>query len=196
VSRQTIEELEKIIKERKSIKISRDGDFIPAAVMLILKEERGEYFMLLIKRPESREDLFSGHMAFPGGKMKEGDRTRLDTAIRETFEETGIDLKEKGKILGELDDFNPINPRANHFVVSPYVAFLTEEAEIRPNEEVAEILWIPLSHLKDEKNLEVRTIEKHGMLVKDYVFNYRDYVIWGMTGRILYGFISLVGHLF
>ncbi len=194
---QTIEEVEKIICGRISSKIKRDGNFIHAAVMIILKEiKEGDYSMLFIKRPQNAEDVFSGHMAFPGGKMKDEDKNKLETAIRETLEETGIDIVKMGKILGELDDFNPNNPKASHYVVTPFLSLLMEDTEIKPNEEVDEAIWIPLSHLKDEKTLEIRIIEKHRIRVKDYVFHYKDYVIWGMTGRILYKFLSLVGHFF
>lgn len=191
-----MEELERILKGRNIKKITRDGIFTPAAVMLILKQEKDGYSILFIKRTESSEDVFSGHMAFPGGKMKEEDENKLRTAVRETFEETGIDLSRDGRIIGELDDFYPVNPRANHYVVTPFVALLTEYTEINPNEEVAEAVWIPLSHMKDERTLEIRIVEKNKISAKDYFFRYKDYVIWGMTGRILYKFLSLAGHLF
>ncbi len=193
---QRIEEVERVIRGRTSNKITMDSRFIPAAVMMILKEtENAEYSILFIKRPQNAEDVFAGHMAFPGGKKKGEDQTILDTAIRETLEETGIDISKYGRILGELDDFNPVNPKANHYVVTPFVSLLMKDTEIKPNEEVDEAVWIPLSHLKDEKSLEIRILDRHMMQVKDYVFHYKDYVIWGMTGRILHKFLSLVGHL-
>ncbi len=196
MSPNTIEELERILRERKGVKISRESSFISASVMVILKDEKNEYSMLFIKRPEKGSDPFSGHMAFPGGKMKEEDESRLETAIRETLEETGIDLKRNGKILGELDDVSPINPRVNHYIVSPYIALVTEGAEVKPNEEVAEFVWIPLSDLKNEKTFEVRVVEKNGMELEDFTFRYRHYLIWGMTARILIQFLSIVGNLF
>lgn len=191
-----IEELERIIKGRKSVKVSRDGDFISASVMVILREERGEYSMLFIKRREYVSDLFSGHMAFPGGKMQKGDGSKLETAIRETLEETGIDLKKNGRILGELDEVNPVNPKANHYIVTPYLALVGEDTRVKPNEEVAEFVWIPLSDFRNEKILEIKVIEKHGMKLEDFTFRYQNYVIWGMTARILRQFLSLAGHLF
>jgi 8-oxo-dGTP pyrophosphatase MutT (NUDIX family) len=196
VSHNVIEELEKIIKGRKSIKISRDGSFIPASVMVILREEKNGCSMLFIKRREYASDLFSGHMAFPGGKMQKEDESKLETAIRETFEETGIDLKKNGRILGELDDVNPINPMANHYIVTPYVALVGEDTQVKPNEEVAEFVWIPLSDFKNEKALEARVVEKYGMKLEDFIFRHQDYLIWGMTARILRQFLSLGGHLF
>jgi 8-oxo-dGTP pyrophosphatase MutT (NUDIX family) len=191
-----IKELEKIISGRKSIKIKRDGGFIPAAVMVILRKDKNGYSMLFIKRPESEGDTFSGHMAFPGGKVKDRDKNKLDTAIRETTEETGIDLNRNGRILGELDDVSPINPRANHFIVTPFLAYLTEDLEIKPNEEVASAIWIPLFHFRDERSFEKRVVEKQGMEREEFIYHYHNHEIWGMTARILHQFLSLVGHLF
>ncbi len=191
-----IKELEKIINGRRSIRIKRDGSFIPAAVMVILKKDKNGYSMLFIKRPESEGDPFSGHMAFPGGKVKDGDKNKLDTATRETIEETDIDLNRNGRILGELDDVSPINPRGNHFIVTPFLAYLTEDLEIKPNEEVASAIWIPLFHFKDERSFERRVVEKDGMEREEFIYHYHNYAIWGMTARILHQFLSLVGHLF
>lgn len=191
-----IEELEKIIKGRTTIKISRDGDFISASVMVILMEVGWEYYILFIKRREHINDLFSGHMAFPGGKMQKGDGSKLETAIRETIEETGIDLKSNGRILGELDDVRPVNPKANQYIVTPYLALVGEDTRVEPNEEVAEFVWIPLSDFRDGKTLEIKVIEKYGLKLQDFTFRYQNYVIWGMTARILRQFLSLAGHLF
>lgn len=191
-----IKELEKIISGRKCIKIERDGSFINAAVMVILRKDKSGYSMLFIKRPESKVDPFSGHMAFPGGKVKNGDKNKLETALRETVEETGIDLNRNGRILGELDDVSPINPRTNHFIVTPYLAYLTEDLEIKPNEEVASSIWIPLFHFRNEKSFERRVLERHGMEIEEFIYLYNNHVIWGMTARILHQFLSLVGHLF
>jgi 8-oxo-dGTP pyrophosphatase MutT (NUDIX family) len=164
--------------------------------MVILREERDRYSMLFIKRREYLSDLFSGHMAFPGGKMQKGDENKLETAIRETLEETGIDLRKDGRILGELDDVSPVNPRARHYIVTPYVALVGEDIRVKPNEEVAEFVWIPISNFMDEKTLEIRVIERYGMRLEDFAFHYQKYVIWGMTARILRQFLYLLGHLF
>jgi 8-oxo-dGTP pyrophosphatase MutT (NUDIX family) len=47
---------------------------------------------LLIRRAEKDEDPWSGQVAFPGGKRTEGDRSLRETAVREAWEEVGVDL--------------------------------------------------------------------------------------------------------
>jgi len=197
VQKEAIKELKRILNNRVPLRIRKKNNITPAAVMLILREEDAGYSMLFIKRPENRRDAFSGHMAFPGGKVKSIDKNKVETAIRETLEETGIDLNKSGGILGELDDFHPNNPRASHYAVTPCLSILRGHVGLNlDTSEVAEAIWIPISHLKEIKNQEIRIKERSGRLIEDFVYYYRDYVIWGMTGRILSQFLRLFGHLF
>ena len=197
MDKNTVKELERIVRNRDVVKIDKEQRLVRAAVMVILKEERSGYSVLFIKRTENEGDVFSGHMAFPGGKMRIADKGTLDTAIRETVEETGIDINKSGTVIGELDDFYPNNPKANHYVVTPYLSLLEEEVELTLDAaEVADSVWIPIYHLKDPRNQEVRILERKGRLSEDFVFYYRNYEIWGMTGRILHQFLMLFGKLF
>lgn len=197
VLNETSRRLEELLRNRDALKIAKEGNFVHAAVMMILKESRDELSMLFIKRPESEVDAFSGHMAFPGGKMIEGDKSKLDTALRETSEEVGIDLNICGTVLGELDDVNPNNPRADNYIVTPYLSLLREEVVLRPNlAEVEAAIWVPMRHLTDEKNAKIRYRESYGRVVEDYVYSYENYIIWGMTGRIVHQFLSFSSYLF
>lgn len=197
MDKNTVKELENIVRNRDVVKIDKEQKLVQAAVMVILKDGGPGYSVLFIKRTENEGDVFSGHMAFPGGKMRIADKGTLDTAIRETVEETGIDISKSGTVIGELDDFYPINPKANHYVVTPYLSLLEEEVELTLDAaEVADAVWIPVHHLNDPGNQEVRILERKGKVSEDFVFYYRDYVIWGMTGRILHQFLLLFGKLF
>jgi 8-oxo-dGTP pyrophosphatase MutT (NUDIX family) len=197
MSYDTTEELEKLLAERDPVKLTIDGDFVHAAVMMILKEERDGFSMLFIKRPDSERDAFSGHVAFPGGKMKESDPGKLGTAVRETHEEIGVDIARSGRVIGELDDVNPNNPRANTYIVTPYLSVLKEEIALRPSaHEVEAVLWVPVSHLKDERNFKLRLRDTGRGVTEDYAYSFEQYIIWGMTGRILRQFLTLTAHLF
>ncbi len=188
--------LERLLKERNPRKIGGEPGLVHAAVMMILKETEEEFSMLFIKRPEAEWDPFSGHMAFPGGKMSGGDKSKLETAIRETQEEIGVDLGVHGRILGELDDVNPNNPRARGYIVTPYLSFLTVEVPLElDRSEVEEAVWVPMEHLRDVRNFKVRMRERDGKLIEDYTYNYGPYLIWGMTGRIVHGFLSITAQI-
>lgn len=188
--------LERLLKERTPRKIGGEPGLVHAAVMMILKETEEEFSMLFIKRPEAEWDPFSGHMAFPGGKMSEGDNSKLQTAIRETQEEIGVDLGVHGRILGELDDVNPNNPRARGYIVTPYLSFLTVEVPLElDRREVEEAVWVPMEHLRDARNFKVRMRDRDGKLIEDYTYNYGPYLIWGMTGRIVHSFLSITAQI-
>lgn len=193
----TIQQLEKLLSERSSNEIVREGDFVHASVMMIFKEVQSDYSLLFIKRPESLKDPFSGHMAFPGGRMEPGDKSKLETAVRETYEEVGIDISQSARVLGTLDDVNPNNLRARRYVVTPYLSVLNEEVSVNPDaNEVERAIWVPMSHLADDKNAQVRIRQRNGKEVEDYAYSYDQYLIWGMTGRILHQFLAFSGHLF
>jgi len=193
----TIEKLQELLLNRSSNEIIREGDFVHASVLMILKQCDLGFSLLFIKRPESEWDPFSGHMAFPGGKMDSVDKSKLDTAIRETKEEVGININKSGKILGALDDVNPNNPRVRNYVVTPYLSVLNEEVTIIPDvKEVERTVWVPMRHLVDDRNKEIRIRERDGGEIEDYAYNYEQYLIWGMTGRILHQFLSFSAHLF
>jgi 8-oxo-dGTP pyrophosphatase MutT (NUDIX family) len=72
------------------------------AVLIPLFRDRGEYKILFTKRTDTVE-VHKGQMSFPGGRIDEGDRSLLDTALRESEEEIGL-LRQAVTVLGRIDD--------------------------------------------------------------------------------------------
>lgn len=177
-----------------------DQDFesksVSSAVLMIISEKNGKYGINFIKRASFSNDSFSGHVAFPGGKRKKTDRTVLDTAVRETKEEIGVDILENGKILGSLDIVRPFTPSMRHHVVKPYVSFLKQNVKFTRNYEVEEIFWVPIEHLLNEDNRTIRVKTRDGRKIDDYVFQFDNYIIWGLTGRILNQFFDKTRSIF
>ena len=163
-----------------------------AAVVLILRESAvGEAELLFIKRAEFAGDPWSGQIAFPGGRHEPGDVTLRDTALRETLEETGIDVRAAGQVMGVLDDLRPRNPALPAIVIRPYVAVVGQVA-ITPSREVAEAFWVPLSRLRspDAVIQSSVTVRGHRMDVASYVHD--GHTIWGITERMLSQLLALV----
>ncbi len=95
-----------------------DATMRRAAVALIFRAGgSGEPELLFIRRAEYPGDPWSGQVAFPGGRSEEGDSSLEDTAVRETLEETGIDIRASGRILGALDELQPQSVRLPELVV-------------------------------------------------------------------------------
>ena len=178
------EEIRKVLDPPGTL-LDPGGELLASAVLLMLCERGGDYGIWFIRRTEYRDDAFSGHVAFPGGKKKQSDATLVDTALREAGEELGFDAGEEAEILGEMDFVRPYTPSVRQYAVKPFVAVIGSGVEFDPNYEVSEFFCVPVSHLVDPKNRDVRKRKRDGMAIDDYVFAYRNHIVWGLTGRIL-----------
>ena len=161
-----------------------------ASVALVLApDEKGELGILFIKRSEHPGDPWSGQMAFPGGRREVSDRDPCATAVRETFEETGITLS-KGLLLGELDDLHLQNRALPSIIVRPFVFTLPGRPQVTPSGEVAGHLWASISELRAGACRARVQIRREGVQVRAYRVG--PAVIWGMTHRILSQFLGLL----
>jgi len=184
--------LQSALAEHTPVEVS-DEEVRKAAVALIFRAgEEGRPELLFIKRAEYPGDPWSGQFAFPGGREEHGDTSLVDTAIRETFEETGIDLARDGRIIGTLDDLYPRTVRLPAITVRPFVFVLDGSAELTLSSEVALAFWIPFGSLATTDAWREDTVFARGIQINARVFRHQDHVIWGMTERILAQLIRLV----
>jgi len=163
-----------------------------AAVALVVREGQDGLELLLIKRAEADGDPWSGHVALPGGREEAEDASLEDTAVRETMEETGIDLGRYGRIVWALDELQPRG--GTPIVVQPYVA--TVGADLPPlklSDEVSAAFWVPLSTFTAPGASVESTVVVRGVELKVPSFRHGEYVVWGMTERILRQLVELVG---
>jgi len=163
----------------------------PAAVALILLEGPQGLETLLIRRAERADDPWSGQVALPGGRRDPTDADLLGTAIRETREETGVELSAAER-LGVLDDLYPRTSTLPPVVVRPFVFALASRPTLVPGVEAARVFWLPLARLtqrgvRRDLTLAVRGVER---TFPAYVIE--ETVIWGMTERILTPFLKLI----
>lgn len=166
-----------------------------AAIALVLRpSDAGDPELLMIKRAEVERDPWSGHVACPGGRMDPTDRDLEHTAIRETWEETGIDLTRDGRILGTLDDIMPRSPTLPPLVIRPFVAAVRPEVAIVESPEVAEVFWVPISAIRETAAWGTGFVAIRGEGDREVdIFRHRDYTVWGLTHRALRQFLDLLG---
>jgi 8-oxo-dGTP pyrophosphatase MutT (NUDIX family) len=171
-----------------------DPDARPAAVALALLDGPAGLEVLLIRRAERADDPWSGQIALPGGRHDPGDRDLLATAIRETREETGVDLSGAER-LGVLDDLHPRTVTLPPVVVRPFVFALARRPTVVPSDEVQHAFWLPLARLAEPGVRREVTIALRGGARTFPAYLVDGELIWGMTERIVTPFVDLVGRL-
>lgn len=164
-----------------------------SAVALVLQVREGELHILMIKRAEREGDPWSGHMAFPGGRMDPGDAHGYAVALRETQEEVGLDLARQARCIGRLSDLNA-RPRrsALGMAVSPFVFRMDRNAHFQLNHEVAEVVWVPLEFLLDNANRDTMRWQRNRITLNMPCYLYGKYRIWGLSLAMLDELMDLV----
>jgi 8-oxo-dGTP pyrophosphatase MutT (NUDIX family) len=166
-----------------------EADTWEAAVALILVPGNSDLEILFIKRAERTGDPWSGQMGLPGGRRDPEDGELLDTALRETGEETAIALS-SADLLGELDDLFPNIKILPQVIVRPFVFGLSKRPEINPSEEVAGHVWVALGGLRASATRTEVDVPGYRRTVDAFVVG--EHVIWGMTHRIIMPFLDLL----
>jgi 8-oxo-dGTP pyrophosphatase MutT (NUDIX family) len=180
----------------------RDESLRRAAVALVLRRNLSEAEMLVIKRSVSERDHWSGHLALPGGRVEAGDASLRAAAVRETFEEVGINLEAGGEVLGRLGVVEPKSPLAPRVSVAPFVAVapaeyhVRREGEVTPplvlSDEVAAAFWVPVSALRAGGRSEVFKMVFAGVEREWPAYPSEHGPIWGITERILTEFLGVL----
>ncbi len=122
-----------------------------AVAVIIITDAAPE--VLVLKRRYHPDDPWSGHYSFPGGRQGREDRTLLDTCLRETYEECGIQLSGQ-HVLRQY----PSRPAGNHLGLSiPVTSFLFELPD-RPSvtlqtSEISAHEWLPVDYAADFSNI-------------------------------------------
>ena len=179
--------IRKILAQRQRRILSSEG-LIKAAVLIPLFESADEYHVVFTKRTETVEK-HKGQICFPGGAVHGDNETPLQAALRESWEEIRLRPQDV-EILGEFDD---IETPTTGFRVTPFVGRIPHPYSFEiSEEEVEEILEVPLSVFRDPRNYWEEIREYVGVSYPVSHFRYNDRVIWGATARMLKDFLSLI----
>jgi len=185
--------LRSTLESHTGVRADNDEGVRRAAVALIIRAgDNGAPELLFIKRSEYPADPWSGQVAFPGGREEAADPTLADTAIRETREETGIDLVRDGTVIGTLDDLRPNTVKLPAVIVRPYVVLLNRFEPLVLSDEVALAFWVPLEAFKDAPAWRDTDVLARGVQMNRRAFHHQGQVIWGMTERILAQLLALL----
>ncbi len=153
------------------------GEGTLSAVLLIIHFRNGEPYVILTKRSGELKN-HAGQISCPGGTFSDSDKDLKHTAIRETFEEIGLNVNEKD-IIGCL---HSVHTLTSNFTIVPYVAIIKSIGHLKPNKkEIDAIFDAPLLELLTTMAPDL----EHTGFGEIYKFEYDGNVIWGATARIL-----------
>lgn len=158
-----------------------------AAVLIPIVERRDGMNVVFTMRTEKLKS-HSGQVAFPGGKIDEGDASAQTAALRETHEEIGI-IPDAIEILGQMPDYHT----GSGYLISPVVGMIDNKAKYQANpHEVEYIFEVPLEFLMNPENHHIgsrvfQNIERHY-----YEMPWGEHYIWGVTAGIVRMFYNRV----
>jgi len=174
------EKLSRVLALRRKVSLSGRG-LTEAAVLIPIFCKDGEYHILFIKRSDQVQH-HKGQISFPGGARSETDASLLETALRESWEEIGLEVKDV-EVLGELDD-TPTT--TSSFNVSSFVAFVPYPYQFTLSPyEIDEIFSVPVSSLLYEAKRGEERYTFDGEIYVGYSYEYEGRVIWGATAQIV-----------
>ena len=147
-----------------------------ASVLIIIYGK--DPFVIMTEKAKNLK-VHAGEIAFPGGKWYEKDHDLLETAIRETKEELGLEVS-KERIIGQLDNVITLN---SQYKITPFIAILETVPVLTPNSEVESILHIPLTSFLS--TIAEDHLPEHRSIKEMHTFTFKKHHIWGASARML-----------
>ena len=160
-----------------------------AAVLVPLVVCHDEVNLLFTHRSSSLE-RHSSQVSFPGGIFENDDKSLIDTALRETREEIGVD-KKNIQVIGQLPSFNT----STGYIVYPVIGVIDSLDNIRINEiEVNKVFYIPLDWLCNPNHSKLENyVTVDGTNRKVWFFDqYEGESVWGITAKIIFDLIEIL----
>jgi 8-oxo-dGTP pyrophosphatase MutT (NUDIX family) len=151
------------------------------AAVLVPFVRRESSLSVLFTRRTANLRTHAGQISFPGGAIEEGDADPVAAALRETFEETGIE-PERIEPFGYLDGFETVSG----YFVSPVAGFVSGNYCVKPDpHEVAEVFEVPLDFILAPNRLRRFDFDWHGRTRTTFEFEWDGRRVWGATASIL-----------
>jgi 8-oxo-dGTP pyrophosphatase MutT (NUDIX family) len=157
-----------------------------AAVLIPLFQEGNDYKVLLTQRTQ-RVETHKGQISFPGGRIDEKDRSLLETALREAYEEVGIHPKDV-MVLGPTDEMCTV---ASNYIVHPFVGLIPSAYSfVISKDEVERLITVPFRVFFESGT--VMPVNYEGGVYEGLAYAYKGEVIWGATARIMDNLVGIV----
>lgn len=154
-----------------------------AGVLALFYPDENTQTKLILMLRKTYNGVHSAQVGFPGGKLEEQDRSLQEAAVRETFEEIGVPVKDINVIRPITDVYIP----PSNFLVQPFIGI----SEVMPNfikqeDEVEELIEVLLSDVLDDKYIISKSVTtSYNVKVEVPAFKLNNHVVWGATAMML-----------
>ncbi len=175
--------------ENRDLRTSKNNNLPKkGSVLILLFPKEKKLYFLLTERADNLK-FHSGQISFPGGTFEITDNTLLQTALRETYEETGLPVSER-LVLGQL---TPLYIPVSNFEVLPFVAFFPDKPKWKKNNrEVKSLIEVNLTNFLNQEPLVKEEKTKDGRMIKIPFFQIENHKVWGATAMILNEFRAIL----
>ena len=171
-----LDELKSVLSKPVKPKIDCDKNYRLASVLVVIYGT--EPRILMTEKPQDMK-FHAGEISFPGGKLEDDDSDLLDTALRETSEEIGLEITRE-QVTGQLESVVTLNSR---FLILPFVSIINKIPPLSPNREVEKIFHIPFEPFLN--TMANDPDPSHNIIQEMYTFEYQNQIVWGASARIL-----------
>ena len=171
-----LDDLKSIFSGPINPKLETKENYRLASVLVVIYGK--EPIVVMTEKPKHMK-FHAGEISFPGGKLDASDSDLLETALRETSEEIGLNIT-KDQIIGQLEPVVTLN---SGFLILPFISVIDEIPTLAANAEVEKIFHIPLESFL--KTMAHDPDPSHNIIQEMYTFEYQNQTIWGASARIL-----------
>jgi 8-oxo-dGTP pyrophosphatase MutT (NUDIX family) len=187
----TLERLAASLEVRLPRRIEATPPLVRAGVLIPIFLS-GDAAEVLFTRRTDTVLTHKGQISFPGGQREPTDASMVETALRESYEEIGLDPSQV-VVLGELDD---VFTSVSGFVVTPVIGIVRSGLQdlVPAPAEVRSLFTVSVDQLRDERVHTTQTREVDGQRYRIHYYTVGDDVIWGATGYIVHQFLQAWTH--
>lgn len=152
-----------------------------AVLVLFYPNENHETTFLLTKRADYN-GTHGSQISFPGGKYDNKDISLENTALRETFEEVGVEMQQVSIFKQMTDVYIP----PSNFLVTPFLSYIDFQPNFVKNHEVAATINVPLTQLLDEASISTEILStSYATNIEVPCYKLNNYIVWGATAMML-----------
>ena len=171
-----LDDLKSILSSPINPKLETDGRYRLASVLVVIY---GKSPIIVMTEKPKHMKFHAGEISFPGGKLDNSDSDLLETALRETSEEIGLNIT-RDQVIGQLEPVITLN---SGFLILPFVSVVDMIPPLEANAEVENIFHIPLEPFL--KTMANDPDPSHNIIQEMYTFEYQNQIVWGASARIL-----------